>query len=38
MWLALIEPQGRGQDKLVFECTACRREEIVVLKAAEAAR
>ena len=38
MWLALIEPQGRGQDKLVFECTACRGEEIVVLKAAEAAR
>jgi len=38
MWLALIEPQSRGQDKLVFECTACRREEIVILKAAEAAR
>ena len=38
MWLAVIEPQGRGRDKLMFECTACGREEIVLLKAAEAGR
>jgi hypothetical protein len=32
MWLALIEPAQPGEDKLVFECTACRREEFVVVR------
>ena len=31
MWLALIEPEPRGLENLVFECVWCRHREVVVL-------
>jgi hypothetical protein len=31
MWLAVIEPEPDGQEKLVFECSWCRQEEAIVL-------
>ena len=32
MWLALIEPDEPGQDKLVFDCEGCGQEESVVVR------
>jgi hypothetical protein len=37
MWLAVIEPLKPGEDRLVFECTECGREELVEVKANGAA-
>jgi hypothetical protein len=35
MWLAVIEPEPYGQEKLVFECSWCRQEEAIVLSLME---
>jgi hypothetical protein len=38
MWLAVIEPVKPGEDKLIFECTDCGREEFVEVKLSDAAQ